>query len=78
MSKCMGDNVVIGNMVKLDKCHGNIVKMPDDHVAVLNGLDGYIVAEKGNVLLVCKKEDSSALVRKYINEVRMDHGEEYL
>ena len=52
--------------------------MPDDHVAVLNGLDGYIVAEKGNVLLVCKKEDSSALVRKYINEVRMDHGEEYL
>lgn len=78
MSKCMGDNVVIGNKVKLDNCHGNIVKMPDDHVAVLNGLDGYIVAEKGNVLLVCKKEDSSALVRKYINEVRMDHGEEYL
>ena len=26
MSKCMGDNVVIGNKVKLDNCHGNIVK----------------------------------------------------
>ena len=54
------------------------MKLPDDHIAVLNNLDGYIVAEKGNVLLVCKKEDSSALVRKYINEVQMSEGEEFL
>lgn len=78
MSKGDGDNVVLSNKVMLDNCHGNIVKMPDDHIAVLNGLDGYIIAEKGNVLLVCKKEDSSALVRKYINEVQMDEGEEFL
>lgn len=78
MSRGAGDNVVLSKKVLLDKCTGNIVKLPDDHIAVLNGLDGYIVAEKGNVLLVCKKEDSSALVRKYINEVQMEHGEEFL
>lgn len=78
MSKGAGDNVVLSNKVLLDNCRDNIVKMPDDHIAVLNGLDGYIVAEKGNVLLVCKKEDSSALVRKYINEVQMNEGEEFL
>ncbi len=28
--------------------------------------------------LICKKEDSSALVRKYVNEVQMKKGEEYI
>ncbi len=78
MSKGEGDNVVLSDKVLLDKCRNNIVKLPDDHIAVLNGLDGYIVAEKGNVLLVCKKEDSSALVRKYINEVQMDEGDDFM
>ena len=78
MSKGEGDNVILSKRVMLDNCRGNIVKLPDDHIAVLNNLDGYIVAEKGNVLLVCKKEGSSALVRKYINEVQMEEGEEFL
>ncbi len=78
MSKGEGDNVVLSDKVLLDKCRNNIVKLPDDHIAVLNSLDGYIVAEKGNVLLVCKKEDSSALVRKYINEVQMDEGDDFM
>lgn len=78
MSRGAEDNVVLSKKVMLDKCTGNIVKLPDDHIAVLNGLDGYIVVEKGNVLLVCKKEDSSALIRKYINEVQMEQGEEFL
>lgn len=78
MSRGAGDNVVLSKRVMLDKCGGNVIKIPDDHIAVLNGLDGYIVAEKGNVLLVCKKEDSSALIRKYINEVQMEEGEEFV
>ena len=47
-------------------------------MAVLNGLDGFIVAEKDNVLLVCRKEDSSALVRKYVNEVQIKKGDEFI
>ena len=56
----------------------NIIKLPDDHMGIINGLDGYIVAEKGNVLLICKKEDSSALIRKYINEVQVKYGDEFI
>ena len=36
------------------------------------------IRDRGNVLLVCKKEDSSALVRKYVNEIAIRTGEEYL
>ena len=45
---------------------------------VIEGLEGYIVAEHDNVLLICKKEDSSALVRKYANEVGIKCGPEYV
>ena len=78
MSKVPGDNVVIDSEVLLDECHGNIIKIPKDHLAIVNGLNDYIIAEQGNVLLICKKEDSSALVRRFANEVRMKYGDEYV
>lgn len=78
MQKSEDDNVVIDSDVILDDCHNNVVKMPKGKLAVLNGLDGYIVAEHDNVLLVCRKQDSSALVRKYVNEVQMKKGEEFV
>lgn len=73
-----GDNVVIDSEVMMENCQGNIIKLPKGHVGVINGLDGYIVAEQGDVLLICKKSDSSSLIRKYINEVGLRYGEEYV
>lgn len=78
MSKGEGDNVVIGSRVITDDSRNNIIKLPDDHMGIINGLDGYIVAEKGNVLLICKKGDSSALIRKYVNEVQVKYGGEFI
>ena len=77
-AKGEGDNVVIDSKVVLDDSRGCIIDLPSDHVGVINGLENYIVAEKGNVLLICRKEDSSALVRKYISEVQIKFGEEYV
>jgi mannose-1-phosphate guanylyltransferase len=62
----------------MEDSHNNVIKLPKGRVAVINGLDGYIVAEEGNVLLICKKGDSSALVRKYVNEVLIKYGEEFV
>ncbi|MCD8281992.1 MAG: mannose-1-phosphate guanylyltransferase [Prevotella sp.] len=66
-----GDNVVLDSDVILDNAHNNIIKIPKGHLAVINGLDGYIVVEKGDTLLICPKEDSSALIRKYSAEVEI-------
>lgn len=78
MQKSEDDNVVIDSDVMLDECKGNVIKLPKGKLAVINGLNGYIVAEKDNVLFICKKEDSSALVRKYVNEVQLKKGDEYV
>jgi mannose-1-phosphate guanylyltransferase len=77
-SKSADDNVIIDSDVIIDESHNNIVKLPKGRLAVINGLDGYIVAEKDNVLLICKKEDSSDLIRKYITDVQIRKGDEFI
>lgn len=77
-SKVEGDNVTVDSQAYFEDSHNNVVKIPKDKVAVINGLDGFIVAEKGNVLFICKKGDSSALVRKYVNEIQLRLGEKYV
>ena len=78
MQKGEDDNVIVDSDVLMENCYNTVVKVPKGKLAVLNGLDGFIVAESDNVLLVCKKEDSSALVRKYVNEIQMKKGDEFV
>ena len=78
MHKGEGDNVVVDSNVMIDNAHNNVIKLPKERLAIINGLEGFIVAEKDNVLLICKKEDSSALVRKFVNEVQMKKGDKYI
>ena len=78
MQKGNGDNVVVDSEVMLEDCRDNIIKMPQGHLAVIQGLEGYIVAEDGDVLLICKKGDSSALIRKYVNEVRLKYRDQFV
>ena len=78
LQKTDDENVVLESEVLMDNCRNNIVCLPKGHIGVINGLDGYIVAEQGDVLLICPKEDSSALIRKYVNEVGMKYGEKYI
>ena len=61
------DNVVVNSRsrVTTDNSRNNIVSMRDGRLAVLSGLEGFIIAESDDVLLICPKGDSSALVRKY-------------
>lgn len=72
------DNVVIDSDVLVENSHHNVIKLPKDKVGIVSGLNGFIVAEEGNVLLICKKEDSSSLVRKYVNEVQLRKGDAYV
>ena len=78
MSKAPNDNVTLDTEVLLEDSTNNIIRLPKGKLGVISGLDGYIVAEEGNVLLICKKGDSSALVRKYVNEVQLKYGDDFI
>ena len=55
MQKSEDDNVIIDSDVIVENSHQNVIKLPKGRMAVINGLEGYIIAEKENVLLICKK-----------------------
>ncbi|MDP2888927.1 MAG: mannose-1-phosphate guanylyltransferase [Bacteroidota bacterium] len=70
-------NVVSGKDVMLYNSTNCIVNMPKDKLVVLHGLDGYIVVESEGILLVCKKEDELQ-IRQFVNDVRMNKGENFV
>ena len=53
LGKDEGSNAVVGEGVHLYDCKGTVVHVSDLKGAVIAGLDGFIVAEKGGRLLIC-------------------------
>ena len=51
------NNAVISKQVFLYQSENNIVRISEDKVAVLQGLEGYIVVDTKDALLICKKEE---------------------
>ena len=78
ISKVEDDNVILDSHVEMEDCRNNIIMLPKGRLGVFSGLEGYIVVEQDNVLLICKKGDSSALVKKYANEVQIKYGDEFV
>ena len=52
---------MIGENVKLFDSTNCVVHTTEEKRVVIQGLDGYIVAEKGNTLLVCKLEEEQRI-----------------
>ena len=68
--------VAIDSNTMLYGCKNNLIMMPKDKLAVIQELEGYLVVEKDNVLLICRKDDQNA-IRKFVNDVEMRFGEKY-
>ena len=69
-------NVIINSNTVLYNCKDSIILVPEGQLAVVQDLDGYLVASRDNVLLICKKDDHDA-IRKFVNDVEMKFGEKY-
>ena len=54
-------NAVVGNQVKLIESNDCIVHVPDGKRVIVQGLDGYIIAEKNNTLLICKMAEEQRI-----------------
>lgn len=74
MPKDADGNVQLATNAIMHDCRDNIVKLSDGRVAVLEGLDGYIVAESGGALIVCKRGDGNR-VKLLANEAQLKFGE---
>lgn len=55
----------------------NIFAVKDDKLVVVDSLNGCIVADTGDVLLICPK-DREQHIRRMVNDVRAAYGDKYL
>ena len=71
------DNVLLNTEALLYNSQGNVVCLPKGRVAVIAGLKDFVVAEQGNVLMICPKEDNATL-RRLMTDAQMKLGEEFI
>lgn len=76
-SRDVNGNMLRGNNVFAYDVKDSVINLPDDKIVVLQGLDGYIVVESGNILLVCRKEEEQR-IKQFVHDVKLEKGEEYL
>jgi len=69
-------NVISGENVMLYGAKNCIVKVPNEKLVVLQGLDGYIVVESEGTVMVCRKEDEKQ-IRQFVNDVRLNKRKKF-
>jgi mannose-1-phosphate guanylyltransferase len=67
-------NVISGDNILTYNTQNCIVNISDQKVAVLQGLDGYIVAESNETLMICKKEDEQH-IKQFVTDVKIKKGD---
>ncbi len=77
MPKNVDNNVMLSSRVIIEDSNGNVIKTGRDKLTVIKGLKDFIVVDDGNVLLICKRGNSSATIKKYQNEAKLKAGGEF-
>lgn len=74
--KNMANNVTQKCNVIAYNSSGNIFMAPDDKLVVVSGMKDFIVADAGDVLLICPKEEEQR-IRQMVNDVHQRFDEKY-
>ncbi len=56
---------------------GNIFAVKDDKLVVVDGLNDYIIADAGDVLLICPKSQEQR-IKQMVNDAKVNYGDKYL
>jgi len=67
-------NVIKGDNILTYDVSNCIVDISGEKAAVIQGLDGYIVAESNDTLMICRLEDEDQ-IKKFVTDVRMKKGD---
>ncbi|MFC2086773.1 mannose-1-phosphate guanylyltransferase, partial [Bacteroidota bacterium] len=70
-------NAVIGENAMMYSSSNCVVNLPKNKLAVLQGLDNYVIVETEDVLLICKKQDEQQ-IKQFVKDVKLEKGEEYI
>lgn len=55
----------------------NVVALPEGKLAVIQGLNNYIVAEADNILLICQKDEEQR-IKQFVADAKLKYGDNYI
>ena len=58
-------NVLLNTEAYLYECSDNVIRLPKGRIAVIKGLNDYVVAEEGEILMICPRHDIAAMRRMH-------------
>jgi mannose-1-phosphate guanylyltransferase len=70
-------NAVLKCQSLLIESSDNLITLPENKLAVIQGLNDYIVIESDNVLLICKKSEEQR-IKQFVADVSIKFGNAYL
>lgn len=71
------DNAVVKSKAFTYNSEGNIISLPEGKVAVIQGLDDFIIIDSGDVLLIVSREQEQN-IKRYLEDVGREAGDKYL
>jgi len=71
------NNSITGKNVMTYASSNNVITVDDDKLAVIQGMDDYIIVNSQNVLLICRKDEEQR-VKQFLTDVEVKKGKEYL
>lgn len=69
-------NSINGDKIFTYDTTNSLINLPNDKLAVIQGLDDYIVVESENILLICKKNEEQR-IKHFVNNIKMKYGNDY-
>jgi mannose-1-phosphate guanylyltransferase len=70
-------NAILKCDALLYESHDNLISLPKGKLVVLHKMDGYIVTESEDVLMICKKEDEQE-IRQFVIDAQLKTGDKYI
>lgn len=71
------NNATVGKNNFLYNCTNNMVYSSDEKLMVLHGLNGFIVVDTPDAMLVCKKSDEQK-IKQFVNDIKIAKKERFL
>jgi mannose-1-phosphate guanylyltransferase len=72
------NNVVIGDKIYLYDSKSTLVNsMNPRRLAVIEGLEDFIVVDSNDILLICRREHEQK-IKSFVNDIKLEEGEEYI
>jgi mannose-1-phosphate guanylyltransferase len=73
-SKDINNNAIMGGNVLTYNTSSCIINLPEKKLAIIQGLEDFIIVESDGILLICNKNDEQK-IRQFVNDVKMKKGE---